>query len=269
MQTKTYDAWIGRDAFDRTGEKVGKIQSIYYDDQTERPEWVAVRTGLFGHKVTFVPIAGSSEHGDDLQVAYDKDTIKDAPNCDADGHLSEEEERRLYSHYQFEWDAPTNGYGDRTRADTGYENGRRGPDGDAAKGRRDDEAMTRSEEELRVGTEGTQRQATGRARLRKYVVTEHEQVTVPVTREEVRVEREPITDDNVGDALSGPDISEGEHEVVTHEERPVVSTETVPKQRVRLEKDTVTEHETVSGEVRKEKIDVEGDRDIKDDHRGR
>jgi uncharacterized protein (TIGR02271 family) len=119
--------------------------------------------------------------------------------------------------------------------------------------------MTRSEEELRVGTEGTQRTETGRARLRKYVVTEQQQMTVPVTREEVRVEREPITDANVDEALSGPEITESEHEVVTHEERPVVSKETVPKERVRLETDRVIDEETVTGEVRKERIEVEGD----------
>jgi uncharacterized protein (TIGR02271 family) len=121
--------------------------------------------------------------------------------------------------------------------------------------------MTRSEEEVRVGTAGVERTETGRARLRKYVVTEEQQVTVPVTREEVRVEREPITDANVGDALSGPDIAEGEHEVVTHEERPIVTKETVPKERVRLETETVTDQETVTEDVRKERIDVDGDDD--------
>jgi len=265
--TKAYDAWIGRDAYDRNSDKVGKIESIYYDDQTGRPEWVAVGTGLFGRKVTFAPIAGSSPQGDDLQLAYDKDTIKDAPNCEADGHLSEEEERRLFSHYKFDWDTTaSSGYGDQGRADTDFA-GRddRARAGTEQQGGSDD-AMTRSEEELRVGTE---RQATGKARLRKYVVTENEQVTVPVTREEVHVEREPITDANVGDAMSGPDITESEHEVVTHEERPVVSTETVPKERVRLQKETVTDRETVGGEVRKERIEVEGDRDVADDRRDR
>jgi len=224
---------------------------------TGRPEWVAVSTGLFGHKVTFAPISGSSPHGDDLQLGFDKDTIKDAPNCEADGHLSEEEERRLFSHYQLDWDqTATSGYGDQNRADTGFATG--GDERTQAETGRGggDDAMTRSEEELRVGTE---RQETGRARLRKYVVTEQEQVTVPVTREEVRVEREPITDANVGEAMSGPEITESEHEVVTQAERPVVSTETVPKERVRLEKETVTDQETVGGEVRKERIEVEGD----------
>jgi uncharacterized protein (TIGR02271 family) len=116
--------------------------------------------------------------------------------------------------------------------------------------------MTRSEEELRVDK---QTRAAGRARLRKYVVTEDVNVTVPVQREEVRVEREAITDANIGDAMSGPDISEEEHEITLTEEEVVVSKQTVPKERVRLEKDVVTDQEQVSDSVRKEQIEVEGD----------
>jgi len=115
--------------------------------------------------------------------------------------------------------------------------------------------MTRSEERLRVGTE---RQAAGRARLRKYVVTENVQQTVPVTREEVRVEREPITDANRDAALAVPDICEEEHEVTLTEERPVVQKETVPVERVRLTKEQVTGEEVVSDEVRREVIETEG-----------
>ena len=115
--------------------------------------------------------------------------------------------------------------------------------------------MTRSEQQVRVGTERVER---GRARLRKYVVTEQVQQTVPVTREEVRVEREPITEDNVDDATRGPDISEAEHEVVLTEERPVVQKETVPVERVRLSKDAVTDEAQVSEEVAKEQIETEG-----------
>ena len=114
--------------------------------------------------------------------------------------------------------------------------------------------MTRSEEELRVGT--TEREA-GRARLKKYVVTENETRTVPVKREEVRVEREPITDANVGDATDGPSISEEEHEVVLHEEEVVAEKRAVPKERVRLDKDVEVDQETVSEEVRKERIDID------------
>jgi uncharacterized protein (TIGR02271 family) len=111
-----------------------------------------------------------------------------------------------------------------------------------------------SEEQLHVGTE---RRESGRARLRKYVVTENVTQTVPVQREEVRVEREPITDANADAATSGPSISEEEHEVVLHEERPVVETDTVPVERVRLGTETTTDQETVSDEVRKERVEVD------------
>jgi uncharacterized protein (TIGR02271 family) len=114
--------------------------------------------------------------------------------------------------------------------------------------------MTRSEEELRVGT--TQRER-GRVRLRKYVTTEQVQQTVPVQRERVRVEREPITDANLDAATSGPEISEAEHEVVLREEEPVVEKRVVPRERMRLDKDTVTDQERVAEEVRKEQIDLQ------------
>jgi uncharacterized protein (TIGR02271 family) len=119
-----------------------------------------------------------------------------------------------------------------------------------------DDAMTRSEERLNVGTERVQ---TGKARLRKYVVTEQQNVTVPVTREEVRLEREPITDANRGAAMDGPALSEEVHEVLLNEERPVVDKETVPVERVRLSKDQVTENQQVSEDVRREEIDMDGD----------
>jgi uncharacterized protein (TIGR02271 family) len=119
-----------------------------------------------------------------------------------------------------------------------------------------DDAMTLSEEQLRVGTE--QRQS-GRARLRKYVVTEQQSVDVPVSHEEVRLEREPITDANVGAATDGPAISEEEHEITLHEEVPVVSKEARPVERVRATTETVTGQERVSDEVRKERVDMDGD----------
>ena len=132
-------------------------------------------------------------------------------------------------------------------------------DVDADRGARgDDDAMTLSEERLNVGT---QTQETGRARLRKYVVTENVTQTVPVQREEVRLEREPITDENVGDATSGSDFTESEHEVTLREERPVVEKEAVPVERVRLATDTVTDEVTVSDDVRKEAIDSDVDVD--------
>jgi uncharacterized protein (TIGR02271 family) len=217
------------------GGKIGKIEDIYLDRETDQPEWVLVNTGLFGARSTFVPFSAATTRGNDIVVPYSKDVVKDAPNIDADGELSEQEEAELYRYYDLEYSAyePSSDRGDRT-----------------------DDAMTRSEEELHVGKT---KQERGRVRLRKYVVTENVQQTVPVQREEVRVEREPITEANVGDATSGPDISEDEHEMVLSEEQVVTAKRTVPKERVRLEKDTVTEEKTVSEELRKEQIEQEGD----------
>jgi stress response protein YsnF len=81
---------------------------------------------------------------------------------------------------------------------------------------------------------------------------------VPVQREDVRVDREPITDANRDAALDGPEISEEEHEVTLHTEEPVVEKRTVHKERVRLDKEVHTDEETVSEEVRKEHIEAEG-----------
>ena len=220
-----------------------------------------------GTKVDLVPNRPvlTSAHGDQVQVPYEKQLVKDAPRIDTDQHLSEAEEQQLWRHYGLDYDSGyTTDTADRDR-DGVYDDVQDSAVGRDTSGPTTDDAMTRSEEELRVGTETRER---GRARLRKYVTTEQQTVTVPVQREEVRVEREPITDANVGNALDGPAISEEEHEVTLHAERPVVTTEAVPVERVRLGKETVTDQETVSGEVRKEQIEVEGDRDrLRDDQR--
>ncbi|PWW22327.1 uncharacterized protein (TIGR02271 family) [Geodermatophilus normandii] len=151
--------------------------------------------------------------------------------------------------------AGTAGYTDRDRDGVRDDLETRGAVGHDTSGPTTDSAMTRSEEHLNVGT---QRVEAGRARLRKYVVSENVTQTVPVSHEEVRVEREPITDANIGNALDGPAISEEEHEVVLHAERPVVEKEAVPVERVRLDTETVTEQQQVSEEVRREEIEVDG-----------
>jgi uncharacterized protein (TIGR02271 family) len=255
--TEAYD-WRGREIVDADGGKVGTLEALFRDEDTEQPEWAVVRTGLFGTKLSFVPIQNAEPSGESVRVPFTKDQIKDAPRIDdSEGQLSQQEEAELYAHYGMS-------YGER-RSDSGLPEGGapdavggRGTVGQDVSGPTTDDAMTRSEEELRVGTAERER---GRARLRKYVVTEEVQQTVPVQREEVRVEREPITDGNVDQALAGPEISEEEHEVVLHEEQPVVEKRTVPKERVRMEKDSVTEDAQVSDEVRKERIEADGDID--------
>jgi len=230
-----------------TDGKLGTVGEVYLDDETGRPEWATVRTGLFGTKEAFVPLADANIAGDDLRLPYDKDKVKNAPHIEAEGHLSPAEEEDLYRYYGLgvaESSAPV--------ADTTSQN----TVGHDTSGPTTDDAMTRSEEQLHVGT---QRVETGRARLRKYVVTENVTQSVPVSREEVVLEREPITDANIGDALDGPAISEEEHEVVLHAERPVVAKEAVPVERVRLDTETVTDQETVTESVRKEQIELDSD----------
>jgi uncharacterized protein (TIGR02271 family) len=246
--TQNVREWIDHDLVDSKHDKIGKINEVYVDRQTGEPKFVAVKTGLLGSNVSLVPIEEGQAHEDQVAVPYSKDQVKDAPDIDADAELSEAEEQRLYEHYGLRYE-PYEGPDHDSL--TGYDRDATRDRGDAT-----DDAMTRSEEELRVGT--TSRES-GRARLRKYVVTEQVEKTVPVQREEVRIEREPITDANADQALDGPEISEDEHEVVLHTEEPVVETRAVPKERVRMETDTVTDEETVSGEVRKERIDVDGD----------
>jgi uncharacterized protein (TIGR02271 family) len=241
IQTEEIAQLVGQTLVGSDGDKIGTIDEIYLDDNTGQPQWLAVSTGLFGSNVSFVPLEGAQRQGDEVRVQWDKQTVKDAPNATPDGHLQPDEERRLYQHYSLDF-----GDYDYHRETAGHD----------TSGPNTDEAMTRSEEELKVGTA---KQEAGRARLRKYVVTEQVQTTVPVQREEVRIEREPITDGNVDQALDGPAISEEEHEVVLHEEVPVVQKQAVPKERVRMEKDTHVEEETVTDEVRKEQIDVDGD----------
>lgn len=266
---------IGRDVIGSEGQKIGTAGQVYFDDVSGQPDWVTVNTGLFGMNESFVPLHSAQFSEDRLTVPFDKDTVKDAPNIDpSDGHLSPEDEAELYRYYgmdsQYESDTPLprqTGTSDVARGESGGarftdEDGVSDNDGMSGRtsdpGVAEDDAMTRSEERLQVGTESRQ---TGRARLRKYVTTEEQTVTVPVTREEVRVEREPITDENRGEALSGPDITEDAYEVTLHEEQPVVATEAVPVERVRLEKEQVTDQEEVTGQVRKEHIEAEGTSD--------
>jgi uncharacterized protein (TIGR02271 family) len=249
---------VGSTAYGPNGEKLGKVGQVYFDDQSNRPEWLTVHTGLFGMNETFVPVQGAQVRGDRVSLGYAKQKIKNAPNIAEDGHLSADDEQQLYRYYGLDY-SPTaatgNVAGGRDRDGHGvYDDVANTAVGRDTSGPTTDSAMTRSEEQLRVGTETHQ---AGKARLRKYVTTEHQQTTVPVSHEELTLEREPITDANRGDAYDGPAISEEEHEVTLHAERPVVDTEAVPVERVRVGKQTVTDQETVGGDVRKEQIDVD------------
>jgi sporulation protein YlmC with PRC-barrel domain len=167
-------SWQGRTLVDRDGNRIGTIDAIYLDDQTGQPEWALANTGLFGTRSTLVPLVQAAQTGDEVQVPYDKQLVKDAPRIDPDQHLSEAEEQRLWRHYGLYYDTI---------------------DRDVATGR----------------------DATSR----------------------------------------GAELSEAEHEVVLREEEPVVEKRVVPRERVRLDKDTVAGEERVAEQVRKEQIHVQ------------
>jgi uncharacterized protein (TIGR02271 family) len=226
---------LGNTAFDNGHNKIGRIGNVYVDDRSGQPEWITVHTGMFGTRETFIPLESAQLQGNEVLVPYQKEQVNNAPNVAADvaGHLSEQDEATMYEYYGMAHPAIS------TKPSK----------------RKNDNAMTRSEEVMHVGT---QRQEAGRVHLRKHVVTEDQQQTVPLHKERVRLEREPITDANREQAMSGPDIADADYEVIRHEERPVVSKETVPMERVRLATDDVTEQQTVGGQVRKERIEAEG-----------
>ncbi|MCQ1955663.1 PRC and DUF2382 domain-containing protein [Arthrobacter sp. zg-Y826] len=266
------------------GDRIGSVGTFYLDDQTDEPAWVTVNTGLFGTSETFIPLSEATVEGADVLVPYSKEEVKNAPHIESDGSISPDEEVTLYRYYGFSYDDGSSESVSETDTITETrDSGMRGSDmssgtstvsesqtsgtssssgtsglssssGSSGSGSSGDDAMTRSEERLNVGTEN---RAVGKARLRKYIVTETVTKQVPVSHEEVRIEREPITDANAGDALSGAELSEDEHEVTLHAEEAVVSKHTEPVERVRLDTETVSGTESVSEEVRKEQIDTD------------
>ncbi|MDY0913619.1 PRC and DUF2382 domain-containing protein [Rathayibacter festucae] len=261
IDSSSIDSLIGADVHGSDDAKIGTVGQVYVEDSTQTPTWVTVRTGLFGSSESFAPLADASYEGGVLRVGYEKAFVKDAPRIEDDGQLSADEEQALYSYYGLGTDAaPTEAPLYDQDADRGTDRSAdldrdrdRGTEGHDTSGPNTDDAMTRSEERLRVGTE---RVEAGRARLRKHIVTEQVSKTVPVSHDEVTLTREPITEGNAGDALAGPDLSEEEHEVVLTEERVVTAKETVPVERVSLGTETVTEQRTVDADVSHEEIEL-------------
>jgi uncharacterized protein (TIGR02271 family) len=275
INTNNINDLIGAAVIGSDEDKIGTVGQVYVDNETQRPQWITVKTGLFGTAESFAPLDDASFTGDAVRLPYDKSFVKDAPRIADDGTLSQEEEDSLYAYYGGNGRGTTVDTGTQGTIDTDTQRDTAGgpvvtddtarvddtsrvDDADRTtgydtSGKTTDDAMTRSEERLHVGTEKVQ---TGRARLRKHVVTEQQTVTVPVSHEEVTLTREPITDDNVGDAMAGPELSDEEHEVVLESERVVVQKETVPVERVALDTETVTEQQQVSEDVAREEIEL-------------
>jgi hypothetical protein len=153
--------WRGRTVRDRQGEKLGKLGGLYLDAD-DRPAYAGVTTGLFGTNESIVPLAGVREEDDELHIPYDAELVRDAPNLDPEAVLSPEEEDTLARHY-----------GSQTARDLGT----------------DDGSMIRSEETATI--EQGPMEATERVRLRKVLVTENVEKTVPLRREIIQLETDP------------------------------------------------------------------------------
>ncbi|TDB83353.1 DUF2382 domain-containing protein [Actinomadura sp. KC216] len=309
MQTQTQvRELMGMSVTDTHGTKVGTIKQVYLNDDSGAPEWVTVHTGWFGMRESFVPLSGARKTEGMLQVPYDKETIKGAPNVDADEHLSHAQIVDLYRHYGVRppagrrtggesdtsqgtsEDRRTAGAEGKAAADTssgtGSENmagaagtagmagaagmavrpekGKRGREGDPGRERgmpqqspRGAEAplteITRSEERMRVDTE---RHESGRVHVHKWIETEMVERTVPVSHDEIKVDREPIADGRPGPEVS---ITSDDLELILYEERPVIAKEAVPVERVRVRTERVQDEQTVRGELRKERVEVTRD----------
>jgi uncharacterized protein (TIGR02271 family) len=264
LSERELSAAIGNTAYDVSGDKIGTVEHFFVDDRTGAPTWVAVTTGLFGTRHSVVPAADAGFADGALRLPVSVDAVKSAPHITGD-HLDPDEEAELRRHYGLEGagtgaltgapaDAPTEEMRAVQPPVPAVPTGTASP---AAP----DGSMTRSEEQLRVGTE---RVATTRARLVKYVVTEEVQITVPIRREEVRIEQVPLVaaDDRPGESLLATDEQPGgglPDEIVLHTERPVVTVEVVPTERVRLRTEVVQGQETVTEQVQREQIVVDQD----------
>lgn len=257
LDEREISAAIGSTAYDASGQKIGTVEHFYVDDRTGAPSWVAVTTGLFGTRQSVVPALDATFTDGGLRLPVAVDAVTSAPHLTGD-HLTPDDEAELRRHYgtgsrgvvhdEASGDAPPT-----------VEIPAEAPLPPAA----DDGSMTRSEERLVVDTE---RVATTRARLVKYVVTEEVQITVPVRREEIRLEQVPIDapdDVDRGETLltdrtaTATTSSRLPDEIILHTERPVVTVEVVPTERVRLRTEIVQGQETVTGQVQREQIVVD------------
>src|SRR3954451_9073805 len=230
----------GAPVFDASGDKIGSVEEVFLDGETHQPEWIGLGTGFFGTKRVLVPVAGASLSPDAVTVRYPKDQVKDAPDVDA-AYLTPQDEQALYSYYGIPYGTSS--------SDTVLPEGERDYDRQVDLEDADRQAVTRHEEELRVGTREVE---AGRLRLHKWVETEQVEVPVEVKKEKARVYREPVD----GEA-TGHEIGDDSIEVTLSEEQPVVEKRTVAKERLGIEKTVETEQQTVGDEVRKERVDVD------------
>ena len=273
--TAIEDQYADYTVYDRDGDKVGKVDDLFLDEN-DQPEYIGVKMGLLGTKSTLIPweIARVDENDRRIEVSVDKETAKNGPAFDDDQDITPDYEEQVYSHYGLQRSQTggqqRGGYGDYYGDD---EAGRVGPgmrEGDTETGEfrghsaedegvhqshgsdledEDELRVQRTEEELRTGTR--EREAGG-LNVRKRVRTDREQVRVPTRREEVSVERVPVNEER-----TGAEIGEDEVSVPVVEEEAVVGKQSVVKEEVRVRKDVVDDEEVVEEDVRREEVDID------------
>jgi uncharacterized protein (TIGR02271 family) len=242
---------FGYDVTDTQGNTIGSVDGVWVDDATNRPEFIAVKTGMLFGKNHLMPVeqAQIDQASQTIQVPYSEDQIKGGPSFGTTDNLSPDDEQQIYSYYGMQRSTAT--------SPTGYAAG--GGPSTTGTGTRITEGtqdMTLSEEELQVGK---RQEEAGRARLRKIVRTEHEEVPVELRHEEVSIERTPATGEQAPDTA----FQEREIDVPVMREEPVVAKEAHTREQVRVGKDVQTEQRTVGGDIRREDVEIEEEGDTK------
>jgi uncharacterized protein (TIGR02271 family) len=253
MTTAQSARLTGQAAYDSTGQKIGEIQRVFYDQTTNEPAWLTVRGGGPGSRESFVPVAGSQLTSSGLALAVRKDIIEGSPAIAAGEELGANDASALDRYYRAMLSGPAPAPAQPAEP-MGAGRPERRPEGRTTAERAEPVELTSYEEQLRVGTEAVE---SGAVRLRKSVVTEQVETSVPLRHEEVTIERVPATEAR---PAPGHRFEEQAVEVTLHEERPTIVKETVPVETVRLAPKVQTDERRVADSVRRERIEVDDQR---------
>ena len=274
--TTLEDRFAGYEVYDPSGEKIGKVDDLFVDEN-DQPEYIGVKMGFLGTSSTLIPVGIITIDSDRglIEVSQPKSVVKDGPAFDDDREVTPEYEEQVRSYYGLEGIEPSEkqgGYGAHYGDSEGEHPGEVGPGmmmGDTESGEfrghgreqeglrqsgsdledEDELRVQRTEEELRVGT---RERDAGALNVRKRVVTERERMEVPTRREEVTVERVPVE----GEATEA-EIGDDEVRIPVTEEEVVVEKRPVAKEEVRIRKDVVEDTEVVEEDVRREEVDID------------
>ena len=237
--TALEDRLAGYEVYDKHYEKIGKVDDLFVDE-SDQPEYIGVKMGLLGTRSTLIPmdLLRVNDERQLVQVAIDKDKVKDGPTFDDDREITPEYENQVYSYYGLQ------------RSETSVEPAAYGAYPYPTETTDVDELrVQRSEEELRAGTR--EREA-GTINVRKRVRTDRETVEVPTRHEEVHVDRVPINSET-----SATEIGDVEVIIPVTEEEVVVEKRPVAKEEIRIRKDVVEDTEVVEEDVRREEVEID------------